>query len=146
MQNSRKARLGGLAGLQDPAVMDRKRAEEKAFRGAAAERPAAAAAGDGLGRRSTSRCERLDGDLRPTTTCWKQGQAFNSELFAHRPARWSAWPRKRPSPTPTGSASIASRTSNRSSRMLFSEAPIYDDLETVMLADSLSMYHGDGRG
>ena len=38
-QNSRKARLGGLAGLQDPAVMDRKRAEEKAFLAAADKKP-----------------------------------------------------------------------------------------------------------
>ena len=31
-QNSRKARLGGLAGLQDPAIMDPKRREEHALR------------------------------------------------------------------------------------------------------------------
>ena len=38
-QNSRKARLGGLAGLQDPAVMNQKLADETALRRAAAEAP-----------------------------------------------------------------------------------------------------------
>ena len=35
VQNGRKARLGGLAGLQDPAVMQLKRNEEETFRKAA---------------------------------------------------------------------------------------------------------------
>jgi hypothetical protein len=36
MQNSRKARLGGLAGLQDPAILERKRKDEKTLREAVA--------------------------------------------------------------------------------------------------------------
>src|SRR4029077_20321803 len=39
LQNSRKARLGGLAGLQDPAIMDRKRKDEKTLRDAIAKKP-----------------------------------------------------------------------------------------------------------
>src|SRR5205085_12175390 len=31
-QNSRKARIGGLAGLQDPAIMDKKKSEEADLR------------------------------------------------------------------------------------------------------------------
>ena len=42
-QNSRKAHAGGLAELQDPAVMAQKQAEEDAFRRAAADRPELAA-------------------------------------------------------------------------------------------------------
>src|SRR5262249_25824306 len=38
-QNSRKARLGGLAGLQDPAIMQRKRDDEKQLRAAVAKDP-----------------------------------------------------------------------------------------------------------
>ncbi len=38
-QNSRKARLGGLAGLQDPAIMDRKMQEERSLRQAVANDP-----------------------------------------------------------------------------------------------------------
>src|SRR6202030_4189635 len=37
--NSRKAREGGLAGLQDPALLARKRAEEKALREPVAANP-----------------------------------------------------------------------------------------------------------
>jgi len=32
VQNSRKARLGMMGGLQDPTFMNKKRAEEKTFR------------------------------------------------------------------------------------------------------------------
>ena len=43
-QNSRKARLGGLDGLQDPRIMERRAAEEKALREAVARQPALQAA------------------------------------------------------------------------------------------------------
>ena len=39
IQNSRKAYLGMLAGLQDPAIMDKKRASEKALRDMVAKDP-----------------------------------------------------------------------------------------------------------
>ena len=39
----------------------------------------------------------------------------------------------------TGCASTAIRPANRSQQQLFSPAPIYDDLERVKLADSLSL-------
>ncbi len=39
MQNSRKARLGQLGGLQDPATIDTKRVDEKKLRDAAAADP-----------------------------------------------------------------------------------------------------------
>ncbi len=39
IQNTRKARLGGLAGLQDPEIMQKKQAEEKALREAVAKNP-----------------------------------------------------------------------------------------------------------
>ena len=60
IQNSRKARLGMLAGLQDPAIMDRKQAEEaEAPPGRAGERIEI----QGTHRRSVVRCGRGPEDL-----------------------------------------------------------------------------------
>ena len=79
-QNSRKARLGGLAGLQDPAVMDRKRAEEKDFLAAAAKKPP-------LGAECEQAIETIDKSLavwaaiRDDYDLLERGQAFYSELF-----------------------------------------------------------------
>ena len=79
-QNARKARLGGLDGLQDPAVMNRKRAEEKALLAAAAKRAPLAAACDTAMKTVDKSLEawaliRTDYDL------LERGQAFYSELF-----------------------------------------------------------------
>ena len=56
--NSRKARAGGLAGLQDPAIMARCKAEEKAFREAVAKNPASGNRAATLGRPSKNRSRR----------------------------------------------------------------------------------------
>ena len=138
-QNARKARLGGLDGLQDPAVMDRKRAEEKALLAAAAKQSAA-------GRRLRH------GHRRPSTSRWRpgrsirddydlleRGQAFYSELFviARTLVRLAEETAK-----PNADRLREYRESNLDSlkQELFSPAPIYDDLQTALLADSLSMY------
>ncbi len=70
-QNSRKARLGGLAGLQDPAVMERKKTEENDFLAAAAKRPETREqlqAGDGNDRQITLRFPVHSRRLRPAGT------------------------------------------------------------------------------
>jgi len=136
-QNSRKARLGGLDGLQTPAVMERKRAEEAAFRRAAEKNPARAAACEAAFRT-------IDESLQTATAIFddynllERGQAFNSELFgiARTLVRLTAESAK-----PNAERLREYRESNLESlqQMLFSEAPIYADLETVLLADSLSM-------
>ncbi|MBN1506498.1 MAG: S46 family peptidase [Sedimentisphaerales bacterium] len=138
VQNSRKARMGMLAGLQDPAVMERKRAEEEAFRQAVQEKApqlkepigdpwagvaAAITVWDGI---------YCDWDL------WEQGSAFDSRLFgiARTLVRLADESAK-----PNAERLREYRESNLESLKLalFSEAPIYDDLETVTLASSLTM-------
>ena len=57
-----------------------------------------------------------------------------------RPRRSSGSPRRRPSRTPTGSASTATRRSSRSSSSLFSDAPIYPEFEKAKLAHSLAFW------
>lgn len=137
-QNSRKARLGGLDGLQDPAVTGRKQAEEKALLIAAAQRPPLAADCD-------TAIETIDKSLaawaaiRNDHDLLERGQAFYSELFviARTLVRLAEESAK-----PNADRLREYRESNLDSlkQELFSDAPIYDDLQTLLLADSLSMY------
>jgi len=136
-QNSRKARLGGLAGLQDPAIMGRKQAEERSLRAAVQQDPKLNAA-----------CGRAWDEIAGALRVWEpiysqmilleQGSAFNSEYFmlARTLVRLAEEAQR-----PNAERLREYRQSNLESlkQMLFSEAPIYDDLETLKLADSLSM-------
>jgi hypothetical protein len=138
VQNSRKALLGKLAGLQDPAVMRRKTAEEKAFRQEVLNHD-----------RLKQDCGDAWADIAATLRTWEgifvrydlleHGSAVQSELF--HIARWLLRLAEE-SGRPNAERLREYRESNLESlkQLLFSEAPIYDDLETVRLADSLGMY------
>ncbi len=136
-QNSRKARLGGLAGLQDPEIMQRKQEDEKKLREAVAKNPDLkkdAAAWDDVSK-AIDQWQKIYVD-------WgllEMGNGFNSELFdiARQLVRMADEDKK-----DNADRLREYRQSNRESmeQQLFSEAPIYDDLETVKLADSLSMF------
>jgi hypothetical protein len=130
-QNSRKARLGGLAGLQDPAVMDQKRADEDAFRHKA---PASESAYQAIDKSLV-----VLAGIRDDYNLLERGQAFNSELFiiARTLVRLATETAK-----PNADRLREFRQSNLKSleQTLYSEAPIYDDLETALLTDSLGMY------
>ena len=137
-QNSRKARLGGLDGLQDPAVMDGKRAEEESFRRSAAKTPAQAKTCETAFKTIDESLVVL-GSIRDDYNLLERGIAFDSELFviARTLVRMAAETAK-----PNAERLREFRESNLESlkQALFSEAPIYDDLQTALLADSLSMY------
>ncbi len=136
-KNSRKARLGGLAGLQDPAIhapQERERTYAAASRRGRSKAP-----------RSCRRLGRSAGDSRapgkglscPSTATNKRA-AFNSELFgkARTLVRLVEETSK-----PNAERLREYRQSNLESleQELFSEAPIYDDLEIIKLTDSLGM-------
>ena len=75
----------------------------------------------------------------------ERGTAFNSHLFAiARALVRMAEETAKPNPQRLREYRESSRESL--TMQLFSEAPIYDDLEIVKLADSLSMYLDDRRG
>ncbi len=136
--NSRKARLGGLAGLQDPALIRRKAIEEKKLRDAVAADPTLREA-----------CGNPWSDIAQTLRAWEpiyvpyqlleRGLAFNSQKFvvARSLVRMAAEDVK-----DNADRLREYRTSNRDSllQQLYSDAPIYDDLETLGLADSLGLY------
>ena len=80
VENSRKAHDGGLAGLQDPAVMAKKKAEEKALRDAVAKNPDLKELGDAwdIDRRGAEGPR----DQHPAATrCSKAALGFNTPLF-----------------------------------------------------------------
>ena len=138
MQNARKARAGGLAGLQDPAVMGGKRQEEKRLRDAVQADPRLSkSAGDAWGQVGSA--VKTWNDIFYRHQLLEAGHAFLCKKFEIarflvRLAEESA--------KPNADRLREYRESNLQSvrLMLFSEAPIYDDLETVKLADALSMY------
>ncbi len=138
IQNSRKANLGRLAGLQDPAVMADKEKSEAVLRAAVAADPhlratAAEAWGDVAATMKIFRGIQKDFFL------LEEGRAFRCRQFriALTLVRMAEEDAK-----PNADRLREYRSSNRPSleQELYSEAPIYNDLETVKLADGLSMF------
>ncbi len=137
-QNARKARLGGLAGLQDPAVMARKEAQQKALLTAAGKDPKLLATCDTAIKTIDKSLVAMKA-MREDYELLERGQAFYSELFtiARTLVRMAEETAK-----PNADRLREYRESNLDSikQGLFSTAPIYADLQTALLADSLSMY------
>jgi hypothetical protein len=157
IQNSRKARMGMLAGLQDPVLMSRKQAEEERFRRAVQEKafrvegvPPSNRGQDARDTASQFKEPLGDpwSDVAAALKVWdgiyydwdllENGAAFRSKLFgiARTLVRLVD-----ESAVPNTQRLREYRESNLESLKfeLFSEAPIYEDLENVMLADSLTM-------
>jgi len=147
IQNSRKARYGGLQGLLDPKVMARKQAEEKRLKdyivGMQKEgrklpdwHAGAMTAFDTIAAAQKKRAEYAQeyGTL-------EQGTAFNSTLFGYARAllRYSAESKKEAKDRlpEFGDARLPALK-----RQLLSEVPTDDDYEILKLADSLTLLAG----
>jgi hypothetical protein len=139
VQNSRKARLGMLAGLQDPAILGRKQAEEQNLRRAVQEKKSLIKEPMGDPWADVSAALKVWDGIYYDWDLLEQRSAFHSQLFgiARTLLRLSEESAK-----PNADRLREYRESNLESLKfeLFSEAPIYDDLETTLLADSLSMF------
>ncbi|MEI6538202.1 MAG: S46 family peptidase [Planctomycetota bacterium] len=129
VQNSRKARLGMLAGLQDPQVLSDKSAAEKDLLAAINADPKLkplAAAWQTISETTAKRAEQLG-----------QGSAVNSQLFgiALELVQMAEEDQK-----PSGERLPQFADAGRESllQQLYSEAPIYLDLDQVLLADSIA--------
>jgi Peptidase S46 len=136
IKNSRKAYLGRIAGLQDPAVLKAKTATEAALRQKVTSDPQLNAAyGD-----AWQNIDKAIATYRPIYVEFRfieGGLAFNSALFQKAKTLLRLGDE---SAKPNGERLREYRESNLPSlkQDLYSEAPIYEDLETVTLADSLS--------
>ena len=137
-QNSRKAHVGGLAGLQDPAVIGQKRAEEDALRRAAASRPELAADCEAAFKTIDKSLE-VYATIRDQHLMLEGAQAFHSRLFAiaRTLVRMAD---ELPKPNADRLREYCDSDLESLKEGLFSTAPVYDDLETLLLADSLGMY------
>jgi hypothetical protein len=158
VQNSRKARLGMLAGLQDPAILSRKQAKEQKLRQTVQEKSSRVAgvppSNRGQDARDTASLFKeplgnpwaeVDAALKVWDGIYydwdllEQRAAFHSQLFgiARTLVRLTEESAK-----PNADRLREYRESNLESLKfeLFSEAPIYDDLERTLLADSLSLF------
>jgi hypothetical protein len=136
IQNSRKARVGGLAGLMDPALMGRKVKEEerlKAFiaKGGSSEIQAAAGAFDAIAKAEQTRTA-----LIKEITVLENAGGFNSASFGIARTLLRA------------SEELAKPNAERLREFadaripilkfgLLSDEPIYEDFETLKLADGL---------
>lgn len=137
-QNSRKARLGMLAGLQDPKLMQQKMNEEKALR-------EFVMADEKLKNECGNAWDMVGTALEEYRKIYAQnyllelGAAFNSEYFllARHLVRAAA---ERSKPNAERLPAYTESSLDSLKQQLFTEAPIYDDLEIVKLADSLSMF------
>ncbi|MBL8797890.1 MAG: S46 family peptidase [Planctomycetia bacterium] len=139
IQNSRKARDGGLAGLLDPGLMGRKKTAEQKLREAVAKDPKlkdALPAWDNI-----AKAQEEIGKVAQRYNLLERGFGFNSTLFSTaRTLVRAAEERTKPD----GERLREFRSSNEEplKLQLFSDEPIHDDLEIVKLGDSLTFLCG----
>lgn len=135
VQNSRKARDGGLAGLQDPAFLKKKADAEQQFRlrlaanGEFAEAQAAydkIAAAQAAIREHALRFRLLEGE-----------HGFAGESFGLARTLLRAG-EERPKPNGERLKEFTDSEKQSLELALFSDKPIYEDYETLRLADSLT--------
>ena len=139
IQNSRKAYLGILAGLQDPAIIAKKVESEKELRDAVAKDPV-------LSQKYGEAWDQVDRTLKTLVKIRdeynlfgsRRPQAFNSDLFgiALTLVRLAE---ETPKPNGERLREYAEAGLPSLKLQLFSEAPIYEDLDTVKFADSLGL-------
>src|SRR5947207_795516 len=139
VQNSRKAYIGELAGVLDPKLMEQKQAAEKKLRDAVAVNPELK---DAVGAwDKVAEAQKIIAENARRYNLLEVGHGFYSDLFGIARTLLRAADEK-PKPNPErlrefGEAGLASLEFQ-----LFSEKPVYDDLEQLTLADSLTFLAG----
>jgi len=137
IQNSRKARIGGLAGLLDPKLFGRKVADEERLKKfiAAGSTSEVAAAKDAFD--AVAKAEKVRADLIKEVTVLENAAGFNSASFgiARTLARAAD---EIPKPPADRLREFADARLPSLKFQLFSDEPLFEDLETVKLADGLT--------
>jgi peptidase S46-like protein len=135
VQNSRKARDGGLAGLLDPALMAKKKEDEEQLLAAVAKDPALRESASAW--KSVADAQKVRATIVHPYTLLERGAGFNSTLFdIARTLVRAADERAKPERDRLREFTAARRPSLELE--LFSTEPIYKDYETLKLADSLT--------
>ncbi len=135
IQNSRKARSGGLAGLLDPNLLARKQAEETQFQVALRGHPEYGNAIDAC--QVIAKVQHKRTEIARPYTVLEGGAGFNTIYFTIARSLLRAVIERQ---KPNGERLREFQDSNLESleQQLFSEQPIYDRLEVAKLEDSLT--------
>ncbi len=136
IQNSRKAKLGGLAALQDPAIMDRKRASQQDLREAI--RSQAKLAGDDQAWPQVADALNTLKSIHTRKLLLEDGTGLDSDLF-HIARGVLRMAQETAKPNPDRLREYRESNLESVKQRLYSKAPIYADLEAIRLEDSLSM-------
>ena len=137
VQNSRKATVGRLAGLLDPALMGEKAAKERKLREFAASRDEFKDVVAAWDRIATA--QKVIAENARAYNLLEGGGAFHSELFGIGRTLLRA-AEERPKPNGERLREFVESGKESLELALFSDKPIYNDLEELMLADSLTYF------
>jgi hypothetical protein len=138
IQNSRKARIGGLAGLLDPGIMAKKAAEEKRLIDFIGANPGKVPAEAARAFDTIAAAEKRRAELVKDSTLLESGVAFGRAYFGiARTLLRAAEEKAKPNAERLREFGDARLPSLK--QQLFSDEPYYDDYETLRLADSLTM-------
>ena len=135
IQNGRKARKGGLAGLLDPALLKRKAEAEKALREKIASREDLKGALSAFDR--IAEAQKVIAKHSLAYNLLESATAFRSELFGIARTLLRA-AEERPKPNGERLEEFADSSRESLELGLFSDKPIYPDLEILELTDSLT--------
>ena len=151
IQNSRKARIGGLGGLLDPKLMGRKVAEEERLkqfiqmqinnrRAKTPEETKWLETAKGAFE-TIAAAEKLRAGMIKDATFWNNGAAFNTSYFGMARTLLRATDEKT-KPVAERLPEFAEARLPSLEFSLFSDEPHFDDFEILKLADSLTMMAG----
>src|SRR4051812_15300999 len=124
IQNSRKARVGGLGGLLDPKLLGRKAAEEKRLRDFVAKQGYQEA---GQAFETIEKAEKLRTQLARDVNLLENGQGFSSHLFGIARSLLRA-SEELPKPSGERLREFGDARLDSFKDQLFSDEPIHDDL------------------
>jgi hypothetical protein len=141
VENSRKARVGGLAGLLDPELMGRKKAEEDKLRKGWADTHATGDKAPTPWDRVAA-AEKTRAKIIRRYTMLEGGAGFNTELFGYaRTLVRNAEEKGKPNAERLREYADANQATLK--EQLLSEEEIYDDYEIAKLADGLTFLCGE---
>ncbi len=135
LQNSQKALTGYEAGLMDKSIMDKKAQEEKSLRAAFKADPKNANAPDPW--EEIAQAIKTQQSIYPNLTYLERLRGFNARLAQIARVLVRA-AEERPKPNQDRMREFRDSALPSLEQQLFSTEPIYKNLETVQLADSLS--------
>jgi len=138
IQNSRKARIGGLGGLLDPVLLGRKKAEEEGLRKfiAASSDPIVAPAAKAFD--TIAAAEKVRAQIIKDVTLLENAAAFNSHSF-HTARTLLRAAAEKPKPGGDRLREFADARLPSLEFQLYSDEPIPEDFEVLKLADGLTL-------